>query len=225
MVRKVWWILLSLHWMTQPLCYSPAPPLSFCHLDFPTLSWICQASFCLPQEFYTCHSLCREQVPIENLHDSLSTFFRSWFKGHFLRVPSVTQKINTWSPGRCSFDPWPHSVGFGSGIAQSCGIGHRCDSDPVLLWLGNRPAAAAPIWPLAQELPYVAGVAVKRAKKGHLLSADILAHPSKISTPYPHFYPPFLYVWILLITMYFAHLSCLFFVSPCKLHIDRLLSV
>ena len=29
--------------------------------------------------------------------------------------------------------------------------------DPVLLWLWCRPAAAAPIWPLAWELPYAAG--------------------------------------------------------------------
>jgi len=35
-------------------------------------------------------------------------------------------------------------------------------SDPTLLWLWRRPAAAAPIRPLAQELPYAAGVALKR---------------------------------------------------------------
>ena len=33
---------------------------------------------------------------------------------------------------------------------MSCGIGHRYGLDPVLLRLGHRPAAAAPIWPLAQ---------------------------------------------------------------------------
>ena len=31
---------------------------------------------------------------------------------------------------------------------------HRCGSEPVLLWLWRRPAAAAPIQPLAGELPY-----------------------------------------------------------------------
>ena len=31
----------------------------------------------------------------------------------------------------------------------SCGIGHRHGSDPVLLWLWHRPAAVAPIRPLA----------------------------------------------------------------------------
>ena len=48
---------------------------------------------------------------------------------------------------------------------MSCGVGHRCGSDPVLLWLWTRPAAVAPIQPLAWELPYAAGVALKRPKK------------------------------------------------------------
>ena len=46
------------------------------------------------------------------------------------------------SPWGCGFRPWIHSVGFGSSVA-----------------------AAALIRPLAQELPYAAGVAVKRGKK------------------------------------------------------------
>ena len=37
--------------------------------------------------------------------------------------------------------------------------------DPVLLWLWPRPAAAAPIQLLAQELPYAAGAAIKKKKK------------------------------------------------------------
>ena len=45
--------------------------------------------------------------------------------------------------------PWPHSVGWGSGVAASCGVAHQCGWDPVLLWLWCRPAAVAPIWPLA----------------------------------------------------------------------------
>ena len=31
----------------------------------------------------------------------------------------------------------------GLGVALSCGVGHRCDSDAVLLWLWCRLAAAA----------------------------------------------------------------------------------
>ena len=36
-------------------------------------------------------------------------------------------------------------VGWGSGIAVSYGIGHRCGSDPMLLWLLCGPAAVVPI--------------------------------------------------------------------------------
>ena len=53
-------------------------------------------------------------------------------------------------------------------IAASCGEGFRCDLDLVLLWLWYRPVAIAPIWPLAWELPYVVGVALKKEKKSEL---------------------------------------------------------
>ena len=65
----------------------------------------------------------------------------------------------------CGFDPWPHSVGYGSGIATSYSIGHRCGSDLALLWFQCRPVGAAPIWPLARELPYATGVAVNKKRK------------------------------------------------------------
>ena len=48
---------------------------------------------------------------------------------------------------------------------MNCGVGHRCGLDPALLWLWGRPAATALIQPLAWELPYAAGVALKRFKK------------------------------------------------------------
>ena len=48
---------------------------------------------------------------------------------------------------------------------MSCGIGCRLGSDPALLWLWHRPAAAAPIRPLAWEPPYAAGVALEKEKK------------------------------------------------------------
>ena len=63
------------------------------------------------------------------------------------------------------FDPWPRSVGWGSGIAMSRGAGCRFSSDLASLWLRCRPAAVALIRPLAWELPYAAGVALKRQKK------------------------------------------------------------
>ena len=45
---------------------------------------------------------------------------------------------------------------------MSCGVGHRRDSDPALLWLWCRLAAAAPApnGPLAWELPYAMGAAL-----------------------------------------------------------------
>ena len=44
---------------------------------------------------------------------------------------------------------------------MSCDVGCRCGSDPALLWLWRRLAAAAPIGPLAWEPPYAEGVALK----------------------------------------------------------------
>ena len=48
---------------------------------------------------------------------------------------------------------------------MSCGVGRRHGLDPTLLWLRRRPAATAPIQPLAWEPPYAAGVAQEMAKK------------------------------------------------------------
>ena len=49
---------------------------------------------------------------------------------------------------------------------MSCSVGCSCASDPTLLRLWCRRAATAPIPPLAWELPYATGVALKRKKKG-----------------------------------------------------------
>ena len=46
--------------------------------------------------------------------------------------------------------------------ASAAYVGYRCGSDPVLLWC--RPAATAPIQPLAWEFPYAAGAALKSKK-------------------------------------------------------------
>ena len=48
---------------------------------------------------------------------------------------------------------------------MSCGVGRRCDSDPALLWLWCRPAAAARIQALAWELPQTEGLALKRPNR------------------------------------------------------------
>ena len=55
-------------------------------------------------------------------------------------------------------------MGYGSGVAVSCGVGCRLGLDPVLLWLCCRLAAIAPNGPLAWELSYAMGVALKRPK-------------------------------------------------------------
>ena len=47
---------------------------------------------------------------------------------------------------------------------MSCGIAHRCSSDPPWLWLWCRPAATAPILTLAREFPYAVGAALKKKK-------------------------------------------------------------
>ena len=49
-------------------------------------------------------------------------------------------------------------------VAVSCGVGRRLGSDPGLLWLWCRPAAAAQIQPLAWDPPYAAGTAIKSNK-------------------------------------------------------------
>ena len=47
---------------------------------------------------------------------------------------------------------------------MSCGVGHRRDLGPVLLWLWRRLVAIAPIRPLAWKPPCAMGVALKRPK-------------------------------------------------------------
>ena len=49
--------------------------------------------------------------------------------------------------------------------AASCRVGCRCGSDLALMCLWYGPAAQAPIQPLARELPYTIGVAVKTKQK------------------------------------------------------------
>ena len=50
-------------------------------------------------------------------------------------------------------------------IHEDSGVGRRHSSDLVLLWLWHRPAAAAPIQPLAWELAYATVMALKKNEK------------------------------------------------------------
>ena len=70
--------------------------------------------------------------------------------------------------------------GLGSGVAMSCGVGHRHGSDPTFLWLWCRPEATAPIRPLAWEPPYAAGAALEKAKR------QKKKKKKKCSIAYPH---------------------------------------
>ena len=67
---------------------------------------------------------------------------------------------------------------------MSCGAGHRHNLDlALLLWC--RSAAAAPIQPLAWELPYVVGVALKSQKKKKKERKILLGGPqSNYYSPY-----------------------------------------
>ena len=56
-------------------------------------------------------------------------------------------------------------TGLRIGVVVSYGVGQRHGSDLVLLWLLRTSAATAPIQPLAWELPYASGEALKGQKK------------------------------------------------------------
>ena len=49
-------------------------------------------------------------------------------------------------------------------LAVSCGVGCRCGSDLVLLWLWRRLAAVALIQPLAWDAPYASGARMRDVK-------------------------------------------------------------
>ena len=73
---------------------------------------------------------------------------------------------------------------------MSCGVGHRRGSDPAPLWLWHRPAATAPIGPLAWEPPYAAGTALRRQRdqknlkrKTHTKLGQKASHFPKWATP------------------------------------------
>ena len=71
----------------------------------------------------------------------------------------------------------------GLSIAMSCGVGHRLGSDPTLLWLWWSPAATALIRPLALELPYAEGAALKSKKRKKRRKACIMV--LNLHTPAP----------------------------------------
>ena len=82
-----------------------------------------------------------------------------------------------WEPDIVSIRMWVQSlallIGLRSWVATSYSVGHRCSSDLALLWLWPRPTAEALIWPLAWELPYIAGAKGQKKKKKVLQKWEI----------------------------------------------------
>ena len=80
-------------------------------------------------------------------------------------VPVLVQGKQIWlGTTRLQFDLWPRSVGYGSSVAVSSGVGCRHGSDLALLWLWHRLAVTASIRPLAWDPPYAMCAALKRQK-------------------------------------------------------------
>ena len=83
-----------------------------------------------------------------------------------------------------------------SGIAMSCSGDCRRGLDPNLLWLWCRPAAAAPIQPLAWELPNAAGAALKSEKKKRMyIYINKLLHFYDHSAEYFHIFNSNAQLW------------------------------
>ena len=66
-------------------------------------------------------------------------------------------------------------MGWGSGIAVSCGVGRRCSSDPKL-WLWNRPATAASDLIPSLETSVWHGYNPKKQKKKKFLYISVFMY-------------------------------------------------
>ena len=84
--------------------------------------------------------------------------FQSSYRGSEVTNPTSIPKDTGSIPGLAQ---WVEDLAF----PVSCGVGQRRGSDLALLCLWCRPAATAPIWPLAWKLPYATDVVLKKKKK------------------------------------------------------------
>ena len=128
--------------------------------------------FCAIPSLLSCWHNYTNGVHIYSVNMSLLCFFCPWLLLFSVLHSDYIILVNTdakrrkeefpsWLSGNesdqhpwgCRFHLWPHSVVWGSSVAMSCGIGHRQGLDPVLLQLWCKPAAGAPIRPLAWEPP------------------------------------------------------------------------
>ena len=84
----------------------------------------------------------------------------------YLGVPTVAQQVkNLLASLRMGVPPLAPFSGLRMRHCYKLCLGHRCSSDPLLLWLWCRPAAAALIWFLDWKLPYAVDAAIKKKKK------------------------------------------------------------
>ena len=60
-------------------------------------------------------------------------------------------------------EPWPRSVGSGSGVAMNCGVGYRCGLD--MMWLWHRLAAVAPVRTPSLGISICRGCSSKKQKR------------------------------------------------------------
>ena len=81
------------------------------------------------------------------------------------QIQLVSMRIQIWSQALVSRS--------GSSVAMNCGVGCRHSLDPASLWLCYRLAAVAAVRPLAWELPYAAGVALKSRKTEKQKNLDL----------------------------------------------------
>ena len=96
--------------------------------------------------------------------------------------------------------------------------GCRCSLDPVLLWLWCRPTVHAPIWLLAQNLPYATGEAFKEKKflfkAGHgIFSSVPLQMPGLKNVNLVYFFRTFPYAYIKYIHTLRKYIRCIYGIS------------
>ena len=82
-----------------------------------------------------------------------------------LGVPVVAQQVENWLVSMRMRVQSLNSLWIKGSVVAANGVGCRCRSDPVLLWLWCRPAATAPIRHLAREPPYASALKRKKKKK------------------------------------------------------------
>ena len=92
---------------------------------------------------------------------------------------SLKKEFLPWlSCNKRSMRTWIRFLALFSGLriwsALSCGVVHRLDLDPALLWLWRRVAAIALIRRLAWEPPSASGAALKKKNKPEKLWPRIL---------------------------------------------------